>query len=134
GAPDGCHGDTFQAAGFCDGLGTCAQPDPEVCIDDGNPCTYDTCDDLGGCAAIPQQPNAPCGDNRVCCEGTCCPAGTTCLNGVCSCGASGTVCDPRFGTCCSGTCTALFLDPHNCGACGHNCGPANAAGCCSGTC
>jgi hypothetical protein len=50
------------------------------------------------------------------------------------CGTCGSfACCPTSSACCSGTCTAVNSDPHNCGACGNVC-PASTPDCVQGTC
>ncbi len=65
---DACTVGDHCEAGVCVGL-------PVDC-DDGNPCTVDTCDGLGGCTNTPTP--APCDD------GDNCTVGDLCADGVCA--------------------------------------------------
>jgi hypothetical protein len=68
-------GDLCSGPSSCDGNGACTTEPLDV--DDGNPCTIDTCDpDLGPVHA----PNAgaPCDDGQVCSESAVCDSHGTC--------------------------------------------------------
>lgn len=54
----------------CDPKGKCAQPNPPGC-DDGNPCSYDLCDESKGCQHLPISDGLPCGAGGTCKSGTC---------------------------------------------------------------
>jgi hypothetical protein len=106
---------------------------------------------LGKQTCCPPERTVPFGGGNV----TCCPPGYRSLGGrfvlpagggggLCCrddklCGARGseTCCganaDPGIDqTCCNGTCTSLFFDGANCGACGNACPPGTR--CAGGTC
>ena len=67
---------------LCNGTETC-DPDlgcavgPALACDDGNPCTVDSCDALGGCS------NLPIADGTVCEDGSVCTVADTCQASVC---------------------------------------------------
>ena len=104
-AQDQCHG-----AGICDpGTGECsnpAQPDgtscgdgdicngAEICadgqclagsppsLDDGNPCTVDSCDPQGGVSHVPTLAGTSCADGNECNGGETCDGAGACLPGT----------------------------------------------------
>jgi thiol-disulfide isomerase/thioredoxin len=72
-----------------------------------------------------------CPPHHVRCQGTCCPKGEVCLppkrrRGKRRCGC------PSHKSRCGNRCVDLHADRHNCGRCGHACGPAQL--CNHGTC
>ncbi len=130
-AGTGCSdGNACNGAEACNGSGACTAGTPPV-LDDGNPCTKDTCDPVLGVAHAPVDSGTSCSDGNSC-------------NGVEICSASG--------ACAAGTplvlddgnpCTADVCDPvlgvtHLPVANGTSCGDGNACNgnelCQSGLC
>ena len=133
----GCKDD-----GECLGMGQSFRCCAHACVD-----TKQDKANCGGCGTA-------CGNGGACCGGAC----ATVDNDVKNCGACGTVCPSNntMPTCVAGKCgsngclpgfgdcdqnaqngceTSLQSDARNCGACGMNCGFANAAaGCLGGKC
>jgi hypothetical protein len=72
--------------------------------DDGNPCTQDICDGIGGCT------HTPLPDGEVCDDGTACTIGESCMAGTCGggqvveCGEC-QACNAETGECSVSTCT-----------------------------
>jgi hypothetical protein len=66
----------------CDGFGTCNPGFGAIaCVDDGNPCTIDVCDeDWGGCGA-PAPPGTDCDPLLLCTEGDHCNGSGDCIPG-----------------------------------------------------
>ena len=62
----------------------CFDPDGSLCTDDGNPCTSDTCDGLGGCAHQAVDDGLPCDDADACTTGDACVGGA-CVGGATRC-------------------------------------------------
>lgn len=95
-----CNGDEV-----CDLAGQC-RPGFPLEVDDGNPCTTDTCDPVAGLAHPPSAAGMPCGAAAGRCASSCDGSGA-CLAGVaaprgtpCSPGATcGAVCDGVSGSC-----------------------------------
>ncbi len=54
----------------CAAAGTCATLGPNAC-DDGNACTFESCDPVKGCSHAPAADGAGCGDTKVCLAGAC---------------------------------------------------------------
>jgi len=91
-------GSACTVADTCDGSGSC-DPGPPLTVDDGNPCTDDSCDPLLG--AVHTANTAPCDDADAC------TTADTCSAGACVGGAALTVddgnpctddsCDPLLG-------------------------------------
>jgi len=66
----------------CNAAGTCAAGTPPV-LDDGNPCTIDTCDPASGAIAHnPAPPGSTCSSNDVCNSGQTCSAQGQCQGGT----------------------------------------------------
>jgi cysteine-rich repeat protein len=130
-------------ATLCDGTETCVtglcQSGTPPVVDDGNPCTIDTCDASLGVAHTP----AP--DGTSCSDGNACTLADSCQNGSCSasqsvscplppgCSTQG-VCDPSTGVCSGASgcvvCGSGSLDP------GEQCDDGNtlSGDGCSATC
>ena len=66
--------------------GVCEGAAPLSC-DDGNPCTLDNCNPVGGCAPTPQEGLA-CDDGDGCTAGDTCSAAGTCTPGKNTCGCT----------------------------------------------
>lgn len=80
-------GDLCNGAETCGG-GTCNAGAP-LAVDDGNPCTADTCDPTGGVSHASANEGLVCGAGMICGGGACvagCPAGQTLCNGACAAG------------------------------------------------
>ena len=97
---DACTIGDHCEAGVC--VGT------EIDCEDGNPCTADSCDGLGGCASVPQaavcDDGDPCTLGDICQDGACagsanltCDDGNPCTDD--SCGESGCVYEPNIASC-----------------------------------
>jgi hypothetical protein len=65
------------------------------------------------------------------CEGMVCDEGEVCVNGICSCGATGPDCHSDQ-TCCGTECVSLYDNPEHCGFCFFDCG--SDAHCTNGMC
>ena len=90
---DLCNGDEL-----CSAAGDCLPGDPLV-VDDGNPCTDDSCDPVAGVANTPLAAGTSCADADLCNGDELCDALATCQ--------SGTPLDPDDGN----ACTADSCDP-----------------------
>ncbi|MCL2825040.1 MAG: hypothetical protein FWD57_13710, partial [Polyangiaceae bacterium] len=64
----------------CDGSGACAPGSPPI-VDDGNPCTVDTCDPVLGVLHEPLSGGASCSDGDACNGEEFCDGYGTCLQG-----------------------------------------------------
>ena len=62
----------------CDDCSSYCEPVTPCAVDDGNPCTIDSCDSQLGCLHIPGNDGISCDDGNVC------TASSTCNHGVCS--------------------------------------------------
>jgi len=89
----GCSDCTVKpcGSGYCYGL---PMPFGAPCVDDGNPCTTDQCNDFGGCIHVAVINGTGCGSGLVCVSGGCIDESTW------DCG-SGYTCQPTE-HCCSG--------------------------------
>ena len=65
----------------CDAAGHC-QPGPPPQVDDGNPCTVDTCDPSTGVHHAPAVAGTPCADGNLCNGDEVCNASGSCLPGT----------------------------------------------------
>ncbi|HKY34351.1 MAG TPA: N-acetylmuramoyl-L-alanine amidase [Polyangiaceae bacterium] len=72
--------DQCNGAETCDGVGHCQASTPSQ-VDDGNPCTLDTCDAPGGVSHEPVPPGTSCDDGNLCNGVSTCDAGGTCTPG-----------------------------------------------------
>ena len=72
--------------------------------DDGNPCTFDTCDGKVGCTHAPK-PNASCDDGNPCTPGDACDSTGKCISGanVCGCNSDSDCAANEDGNLCNGT-------------------------------
>jgi hypothetical protein len=75
-----------------------------------------------------------CGSNQYCCQGRCinhsgAPTSEPAVPDMTACNCAS---DCGEKACCGSECVDLIKDPHNCGACGHECGDEH--GCRDGTC
>ena len=125
-----------QDGDVCDGTESCdaalgCQEGPTLDCDDGNACTVDSCDGIGGCLHTPVADGTSCADGDACTTDDTCQSGTctggappACDDGLFCNGAEG--CDPGTG-CTAGTapecddgvgCTVDACD-ENADACGH---------------
>ena len=108
--------------------GTCGQGEPKNC-DDLNPCTDDSCDDLGSCVHAPN--TAACTDDNACTEGDHCADGVCVYDGLTDCDdgnvCTNNWCDPDLG-CQSSDNTAPCDDGDAC-----TMGDLCAAGVCAGS-
>ncbi|MBI4814611.1 MAG: hypothetical protein HY791_00025 [Deltaproteobacteria bacterium] len=73
--------DACDGAELCDGAGACLAGVPPT-IDDGNPCTADSCDSLAGVIHAPLLAGTSCGNGDVCDGGELCDGAGACLAGV----------------------------------------------------
>ena len=142
GSPCGDSTDLCLGAFACDGSGNCVQGPPPQ-IDDGNPCTYDSCDPVAGVTHVPVSAGSTCGSPSNVCAGTfACdgygnctqsgaPASTACeivtcdpTNGVVQApAAAGTPCGNDSNPCLNpSTCDAVGNCPSNPVAAGTTCG------------
>jgi hypothetical protein len=71
----------------------------------------------GGC-------NTVCGSNQYCCQGTCLNEASVATSDPAIAEVTGCNCASDCGSkaCCGSRCVDLIKDPHNCGACGYECG------------
>ena len=76
--PDGdlCNGDEA-----CDGAGACQAGTPPV-VDDGNPCTADSCDPATGVQHDPEPAGTACADGDLCNGGETCDGAGSCQAGT----------------------------------------------------
>ncbi len=103
-ANTGCDdGNACTNGDKCDGSGTCV-PGAATKVDDGNPCTADSCDPTTGNVS-----NTPVTDGTNCDDGDLCNGVATCTNGTCTNGAAVTCTTPPIGGCygSTGTCASL---------------------------
>jgi len=95
------------------GSGVCGAGSRLAC-DDGNPCTTDTCDAVGGCQHVDN--TLPCDDGNACTtadtcsDGTCVGANPVVCAAIDQCHTAGT-CDAATGTCSSPALTCHDTDP-----------------------
>jgi MYXO-CTERM domain-containing protein len=107
----------------CNGMetcqsGACVTSTPPLC-DDGNPCTQDLCDPLGGCQFPPQPPGFSCSDGNACNGAETCDG-----NGTCK---AGTPLDCNDGNpCTSDACDATMGCTHQNVMMGTSCADGNA--------
>ncbi len=73
---DACNGDEV-----CDGSGTCLAGTPPT-VDDGNPCTVDTCDPTTGVSHVPTATGTSCSDGNACNGDETCDGSGTCTAGT----------------------------------------------------
>ena len=66
----GCADCSVQTcgSGSCTGL---PYASGAACVDDGNPCTADQCNGVGGCLHMPVSDGTPCGAGKACMGGVC---------------------------------------------------------------
>lgn len=94
-----------NGGGSCDGNGACVATPPPL-LDDGNPCTRDSCDATNGVRHLAVANGGACTDSNAC------TVGDTCQAGVCVAGApricvaidqchSAGACEPATGVCSS---------------------------------
>ncbi len=96
-------GDVCNGVSHCDAAALCVPGSP-LALDDGNPCTTDSCDPATGVHHAPTAAGSACDDGNACTSGDSCNAGA-CVAGtpkVCvtadACHGAG-VCDPSNGLC-----------------------------------
>lgn len=77
---DCSNGDPCDGLEKCNGAGGCVAGPPFV--DDGNPCTTDTCSPATGIAHAPVTPGTSCSDNNVCNGTEICDNAGSCLAGT----------------------------------------------------
>ncbi len=70
-------GNDCNGSEACNGDGTCAAGTPPP-VDDGNPCTVDTCDPATGVHHTPASAGTSCSDGNACNGAETCDAGGTC--------------------------------------------------------
>ena len=96
-------GNACNGEEVCDGEGVC-QPGTPLEIDDGNPCTVDSCDPILGVIHEPAEDGTSCNDDNACTLGDSCQAGQCVSGSPVSCEPLGpcylaTSCDPATGMC-----------------------------------
>jgi RHS repeat-associated protein len=74
-------GNVCNGSEICNGAGTCVAGTLLV-IDDGNPCTTDTCDPLAGVSHVPAPVGTGCGDGNACNGDEVCDAAGICQPGA----------------------------------------------------
>jgi len=94
-----CNGDET-----CNGSGGCIAGTVPT-VDDGNPCTSDSCDPVAGVTHAPVAAGTSCGDGNLCNGDETCDAAGACVEGIAvtctavdACHLAGT-CDPSSGSC-----------------------------------
>jgi YD repeat-containing protein len=98
GAGTSCSdGNVCNGTEQCNGSGTCAAGTPLV-VDDGNPCTTDSCDPISGAK------HALASDGTSCADGNACNGNETCQQGSCAAGTPPVLDDKN-------ACTADSCDP-----------------------
>ena len=95
---DACNGEEICG----EGTGVC-QAGVALTVDDGNPCTADSCDPVNGVAHTPVAEGTSCSDENACNGAEMCSATGTCEQGP-----------PPFP---AGTCTAACIDAGCCSDC-----------------
>jgi alpha-tubulin suppressor-like RCC1 family protein len=146
--------DSCGASAWCDVTRGCifgvACPDGSGCMDDGDACTAERCDDARDpplCVADPAPDGVACtaGDGAGACRrGACCTGcwdGSTCVAGdeAAACGVAGETCvacasgDCRDGACCAGCWDGVMCragaEDGACGAMGGACAVCDASAC-----
>ena len=113
---------------------TCVDPrsDAHNCVACGQICAYaGSC--VGGVCQLVDGGYDECNGGVGCPSGTLCTGNGKCAITACPAAEVGLACafGPGYqgGTCCSGSCVNLVLDPENCGVCGQAC----SSGVCTGT-
>ena len=111
------NGNACDGAEICNGAGACSSGTAPV-VDDGNPCTTDSCDASAGVRHVPVAVGSACADGNACNGAETCNAG-----GVCQAGAAPSVNDDN-------PCTTDACDPaqgvtHTAKATGTDCSDGN---------
>ncbi|HEY6727516.1 MAG TPA: hypothetical protein VI197_25950, partial [Polyangiaceae bacterium] len=75
------NGDACDGAEVCDASGTCQSGAPPS-VDDGNPCTADTCDSQEGVLHVPVSAGTSCSDANACNGLEACDGGGSCAPGT----------------------------------------------------
>jgi subtilase family serine protease len=124
-------GNVCNGIELCDGGGTC-RTGPPLAVDDGNPCTADSCDPVAGVSHVPAELGTLCDDGNACSYADVCNAGGACIGTPITCASD--ACHQRT---CNGTssCTATPLPGQSCDD-GNACTYADACdvgGACVGT-
>ncbi len=73
--------DLCNGTELCNGVGVCVAGAPSA-IDDGNPCTADSCDPATGVAHVPLPAGSSCSDDTVCNGAEVCSASAACQPGT----------------------------------------------------
>jgi RHS repeat-associated protein len=95
--------DPCNGTATCDGQGACEATSVPV-VDDGNPCTVDSCDSMSGVKHEPAANGTACQDGNACTEVDTCQAGACVGGSPKPCEAAGPcqtagACEPTTGTC-----------------------------------
>lgn len=109
--------DLCNGAETCDASGNC-QPGTPPSVSDGNPCTADTCDPLGGVSHTPVAAGSNCSDGNVC-------NGSETCNGAGSCAAGTPVAVDDGNPCTTDACDATAGVTHAPVAAGFSCADAD---------
>ncbi len=124
-------GDVCNGLELCDGGGTC-RPGTPLVVDDGNPCTADSCDPVTGVSHVPAALETLCDDGNACTYADACNGSGACLGTLIICTSD--TCNQRA---CNGT-SSCTVTPRTGQACddGDPCSygdTCNAGGSCVGT-
>src|SRR5690606_15906430 len=74
-------GNACNGVSICDGAAACVAGMPPL-VDDGNPCTADSCDPLGGVIHVNVSAGVACGDGNACNGDELCDGSGTCQAGM----------------------------------------------------
>ena len=74
-------GNVCNGAETCNGAGVCLPGIPPV-VDDGNPCTVDSCDPVAGVTHVPATAGTPCPNSTLCDGNELCDGAGMCLPGT----------------------------------------------------
>jgi RHS repeat-associated protein len=112
------NGTVCDGAETCDSAGSCQAGTPPV-LDDGNPCTVDSCDAVAGVVHAPAIAGSSCADDDVC-------NGTETCNGASSCTAGTPLVVDDQNPCTTDTCDPATGAVHSPTAAGTSCADADA--------
>ena len=112
------NGDACDGAEVCNAAGACT-PGVAPAVDDGNPCTSDSCDAIAGVRHVPVAIGTACADGDACNGAEACNA-----SGVCAPGTAPIVDDGN--PCTTDSCDALLGPRHTPLVAGTSCSDGNA--------